>query len=205
MSNVVPTWKAATAYLTGARVSKVADDGLIFQAETTGTSGNVEPTWPTVPPWTVVDSGVTWMLASSFRVQSVAGVAGVLTAFQAANPKLLVQVMTARPRGASTFTMPGAWIQARSETVTFAHDIRYTVVTIPVVVAVQVSDNEQAEAQMDAIMDGLRDAFTLAYHAATPISITAQTAAADTDLPELGMAYLANIIAIASTVQEGRT
>jgi hypothetical protein len=205
MSNFVPTWTAATAYLTGARVSKVSDDGLIFQAEVGGTSGNAEPTWPTTPPWTVVDNGVTWMLASSFRVQSVAGVVSVLTAFQASNPILLVQVMTARPRGASTFTMPGAWLQARSETVSFDHDIRYTVITIPVVVAVQVSDNEQAEAQMDAIMDGLRDAFTLAYHAATPVSITAQTAAADTDLPELGMAYLANIISIASTVQEGRT
>ncbi len=205
MTQYVPAWKAATAYLTGARVSKVADDGLIFQAETTGTSGNAEPTWPTTPPWTVIDSGVTWMLASSFRVQSAAGVASVLNAFKASNPTLLVQVMTARPRGASTFTMPGAWIQARSETVSFEHDIRYTVVTVPVVIAVQVSDNQQAEAQMDAIMDGLRDAFTLAYHVTSSVSITAQTAAADTDLPELGDPYLANIIAIASTVQEGRT
>ncbi len=205
MSNVVPAWKAATAYLTGARVSKVTDDGLIFQAETTGTSGLVEPTWPTTPPWTVMDSGVTWMLASSFRVQSVAGVVGVLSAFTAANPTLLVQFDTAQPRSGSTFSMPGAWLQARSETVSFIHDIRTTVITTPIVVAVQVSDNEQAEAFMDALMDGLRDAFTLAYHAANPVSITAQTAAADTNLPELGMPYLANIIAIASTVQEGRT
>jgi hypothetical protein len=58
---------------------------------------------------------------------------------------------------------------------------------------------------MDAIMDGLRDAFTLAYHAANGVSITAQGVANDQDLPELGVPYLANIISIVSTVSEGRT
>ena len=145
------------------------------------------------------------MLASSFRQQTVAGVEIVLAAFQASNPTLLVQTQTGRPRGANVFTMPGAWIDARSEVATFAHDIRFTTLTTPVVVAVNVSDNVQAEAQMDAIMDGLRDAFTLAYHAANNVSITAQGVANDQDLPELGMPYLANIISIVSTVSEGRT
>ncbi len=205
MSNVVPAWRANTAYLLGARVSEVTDNGLVWQAQVGGTTGNAEPTWPTIPPWTVTDGSVTWMLASSFRQQTVAGVAVVLAAFKAANPTLLVQVQNARPRSASNFTMPGAWIDARNEVATFAHDIRFTTLTTPVVVAVQISDNVQSETLMDAIMDGLRDAFTLAYHAANGVSITAQGVANDQDLPELGMPYLANIISIVSTVSEGRT
>lgn len=204
MSNVVPAWTAATTYATGARVSKVTDDGLIFQASTGGISGNAEPTWPTVPPWTVADNTVTWMSASSFRQQTVTGVATTLAAFQAANPTLLVQVQNARPRSGSNFTMPGAYIDARQESTVFMHDIRQTTLTTPVVVLVQISDNVQAEAQMDAIMDGLRDAFTLAYHSTNSVSITAQAVATDTDLPELGVPYLANVIGIVSTIAEGR-
>jgi hypothetical protein len=205
MANVVPAWTALTVYALGARVSKVTDDGLIFQASTGGTSGAAQPTWPTVHPWTVVDGTVTWMLASSFRQQTVAGVETVLLAFKAANPTLLVQVDTAKPRSGSTFTMPGAYVDARYESVVFMHDIRQTTLTTPVVVLVQVSDNQLAERQMDAIMDGLRDAFTLAYHATNAISITAQNVAQDTDLPELGVPYLANVIGIVSTIAEGRT
>lgn len=204
-TNVVPAWTAAHAYLLGARVSKVTNDGLVFQASAGGTSGNAEPTWPTVPPWTVVDNGVTWMLASSFRQQVVAGVASVLSAFQVSNPALLKQTQNARPRSGSTFTMPGAYIDARNEQTVFMHDIRQTTLTTPVVVLVQISDNVQAETQMDAIMDGLRDAFTLAYHAASAVSISAQAVATDTDLPELGVPYLANVIGIVSTIAEGRT
>lgn len=204
-TNIVPAWAAAHTYATGARVSKVTNDGLIFQASTGGISGNAEPTWPTIAPWTVVDNAVTWMLASSFRQQVVSGVAAVLAAFQAANPTLLVQTMTARPRSGSAFTMPGAYIDARNESTVFMHDIRQTTLTTPVVVLVQISDNQQAEAQMDAIMDGLRDAFTLAYHAANAVSITSQAVATDTELPELGVPYLANVIGIVSTIAEGRT
>lgn len=205
MSQIVPAWTALTAYALGARVSKVTDDGLIFQASAGGTSGAAEPVWPTMHPWTVVDGTVTWMLASSFRQQVVAGVEAVLAAFKAANPTLLVQVDTARPRSGSTFTMPGAYIDARQEQTVFSMGIRQTTLTTPVVVLVQIADNEQAEAQMDAIMDGLRDAFTVAYHAANAVSISAQSLAADTDLPELGVPYLANVIDIVSTIAEGRT
>lgn len=205
MSNIVPSWVAVHTYATGARVSKVTDDGLIFLASTGGTSGAGEPTWPSAPPWTVADGTVTWMLASSFRQQVVAGVETVLLNFKAANPTLLVQVDTARPRSGSTFTMPGAYIDARLEQTVFMHDIRQTTLTTPVVVLVQISDNQGAERQMDAIMDGLRDAFTLAYHAANAVSISAQNLAADTDLPELGVPYLANVIGIVSTIAEGRT
>lgn len=204
MSNVVPAWTANHTYALGARVSKVTDDGLIFQVSTAGTSGNAEPAWPSGPPWTVTDNTVVWMLASSFRQQTVTGVATVLSAFKTANPTLLVQTSSARPRSGSTFAMPGAYIDARQENTVFMHDIRQTTLTTPVVVLVNLSDNEQAEAQMDAIMDGLRDAFTLAYHATNGVSITAQAVAADTDLPELGVPYLANVIGIVSTIAEGR-
>ncbi len=101
--------------------------------------------------------------------------------------------------------MPGAYIDARLEQTVFMHDIRQTTLTTPVVVLVQISDNQLAERQMDAIMDGLRDAFTLAFHATNPVSITAQSLAQDTDLPELGVPYLANVIGIVSTIAEGRT
>lgn len=206
MTNAVPAWLPAHTYALGARVSKVVDDGWVFYASVGGLSGNAEPVWPDpyIPPHTVVDNAVTWSQASSIRQQTVTGVGGVLTAFQVANPALLVQTMSARPRSASTVSLPCAYIDARQEQTVFIHDIRQTTLTTPVVVLVQVSDNEQAEAQMDAIMDGLRDAFTLAYHAVNNVSITSEGLAQDADIPELGIPTLGNVISIVTTIAEGR-
>src|SRR5690242_18555615 len=99
----LPVWTAGTAYLLGARVTPVSPDGTVWLAESPGTSGGTQPTWPTHEPWTVVDGGVTWGLASSFRARCVAGVYDVLSDFRDANPTLLKGLAHARPKSMTNF------------------------------------------------------------------------------------------------------
>lgn len=200
----LPAWASGTAYLAGARVSPTVPDGTAWLAETGGTSGGTEPTWPTAEPWTVVDGGVTWGLASTFRARCVAGVYAVLTDFRSANPTLLKGLWRARPKSMTNLDLPGAYLGPRRETVAHGSQIRQTTLTVPVTAIVPVPDNAEAETFMDDLMDALRDAFTLNYHAASGFSITSQEGADDGDQPEGGVPYLANSLAIVNTIAEGR-
>lgn len=200
----LPTWTANTAYVVGTRVTKVADDNTVWLVETAGTSGNAEPTWPIVAPWTVADGGVSWGLASSFRRKCVVGVYGVLTSFVTANPTLLRTGRKARPKSLTNADLPCAWLDPRRETVTHGGSIRQTTLTVPVKVAVPVPDNAEAETLLDDILDGLRDAFTLNYHAVSGFAITGQDSADEFDEPEGGVPYLVNTLLVVNTIAEGR-
>lgn len=52
-------WQASTAYSAKDVVKKTTNDGEVMIAETSGTTGGTEPTWP-VDGGNVVDGGVTW-------------------------------------------------------------------------------------------------------------------------------------------------
>lgn len=55
------TWAASTAYVVNQVVRPTAGNGWLYAATNAGTSAGAQPTWPTVPGQTVVDSGVTWV------------------------------------------------------------------------------------------------------------------------------------------------
>ena len=200
----LPIWTATTVYAVGTRITPVTADGTVWLVETAGTSGAGEPTWPTNAPWTVTDGTVHWGLGSSFRAKCVAGVYTVLSDFRTANPTLLKGLWHARPKSMTNLDLPGAYLGTRRETVVHGSDIRQTTLSIPVTAVVPVPDNAEAELFMDDLMDGLRDAFTLHYHAASGFSITAQEAADEGDQPEGGVPYLANSLVIVNTIGEGR-
>lgn len=200
-----PAWTTVTAYVAGARVTKVTDDGTNWIVETAGTSGVAEPTWPTVQPWTVTDGTVHWGLASSFRQQTVTGILAVLTAFKTANPTILAGVYAAPPKSGTVVDTPHAYIADRPEADTIAHDIRTRSLSVTVVLRDFVPDNLQAVLRMDALVDGLIDAFTLNYHAAGGYSITAQTGTASAAIPEQEVPMLTEEITVSSVITEGRT
>ncbi len=64
-SSALTAWAAGTAYVVNEVRRKVADNGHVYVVLVAGTSGGVEPTWPTTPGGTVTDGGVTWGEAGS--------------------------------------------------------------------------------------------------------------------------------------------
>lgn len=53
-------WNASTAYALNTRVMLQQTNGFWYLCTVAGTTGTVQPTWPTVNGATVVDGGVTW-------------------------------------------------------------------------------------------------------------------------------------------------
>lgn len=202
----LPIWTAMTAYGQYARVTKVVTDGTVWSAQTPGTSGAAEPTWPTVAPWTVVDGTVTWGLGSSFRADAVAGVMALLQTFMASNPTLLKSVSAARPKSAATMSLPGVFIGDRSESSVQGQEIRTRTLDGLVVVAVdKTPDNVQAMNRLDILVDALEDLFTSGYHAISGYSILELTAVADVSFTETGGTYQAVEFSLGNTfLTEGR-
>jgi hypothetical protein len=184
-----PAWQANTTYLVTARVTKVTPDGTAWWATSaTGVSGNVEPTWPTVEPWIVVDNTVTWALASSEREQQVAGLYAVLQLFQAANPTLLLQISASRPKNISNMSKPFAYVGDRDETMDVGSHIRTrTFNGLGVVVGDVTPDNAESESRMDFLVDGLVDCFTKYYHAASSRALTNPSGVNGFQPPEEGL------------------
>jgi hypothetical protein len=56
----VSTWQASTYYVVGRVVKPTVANGFYYEAQTSGTTGASQPTWPTTLGNTVVDGGVTW-------------------------------------------------------------------------------------------------------------------------------------------------
>lgn len=206
LPQTTPAWVALTAYEVGARVTATTPDGLNWYATTAGTSGPAEPTWPTSDPWTVVDGGVTWRLATSFRQMAMAGLYATLVAFRSANPWALKGLATARPANLGNLDLPGAYIDGADETITHNGGTRTrTMSGLGVMVVLPQPDNAEAENAMDAIIDALMDAFTAAYHAVDGSSILVQTAVTEVPLDEDGGHYLGNRITFGQTSKtEGR-
>lgn len=53
-------WAGTTAYVAGQIVIPTVANGFVYQCVVGGTSGNSQPTWPTIVGESVSDSGVTW-------------------------------------------------------------------------------------------------------------------------------------------------
>lgn len=183
-----PTWQANHSYLVTARVTKVTTDGTAWWATVAGTSGNVEPTWPTVEPWTVVDGTVTWAHASSERQQQVAGLYASLATFQAANPTLLVGISASRPKSLNSVSMPFAFVGDRDESMDVGAHIRTrTFSGLQIIVCDIMPSNAEAEARIDFVVDGLVDLFTKNFHSASARAITQPSGVNGYQPPEEGV------------------
>jgi hypothetical protein len=199
----VPVWQANTAYSAGARVSPNPADGTNWYANVGGTSGGSQPVWPTVAPWTVTDGGVTWYRATSFRQNVRSGLLAALQTFQAANPTLLRQIAAARPRSISNTSLPTAYIGPLPEAIAQGGQVRGRKLSGSVVVVDVVPDNVEAEGRMDACVDGIVDALTLAYHAPGAPALFTLTGVEETPWDEGGQ-YLANTVTFEAWLGEGR-
>lgn len=188
----LPVWTALHAYLVGARVTPVSPNQTVWSVKVAGTSGAAQPTWPTAEPWTVVDGTVTWQLASNVRQEAVRAAYGVLTAFKAANPTLLLQCAPARPKSFSNVSYPFAYVGARDEIlpVATAGLAQRTFTGLSVVAVDEVPDNIEAEARMDILMDGLWDVFMYAYHAIDGYSILQPSGITQIDPDPAGGSHL---------------
>lgn len=75
----VPVWQATTAYNKISTVKPTAGNGRIYDPLSTttgGTTGGVEPTWPTTPGDTVVDGTVTWVARAYGSIRNEIRVTG---------------------------------------------------------------------------------------------------------------------------------
>lgn len=119
-------------------------------------------------------------MATTFRNDIAAGIASTLTAFQTANPDLLRAVYRARPE--SMPDLPAAWIDGRSESVGHSEQVRTRTMTVSVVVVRRITNNAEAMAAFDVLVDRLVDAFSAVPQFATG-TIWDQMSIADEDAP----------------------
>lgn len=201
----VPVWAAGATYLPGARVTPDPPDTTNWVTYGGGISGGTQPLWPTTDPWSIVDGTVTWTIGSSFRQLVSAGLLAVLTAFRDANPTLLKGVRSARPNSYDTVDKPGAFLDGGNETLTWPQSQRQRDLGTTVTVFTAVPDIAEGQNGMDVLIDGLLDAFTHAYHAASGRSIVLPTSIAQVELQDgRGASYLGYTFTFSNTVQEGR-
>lgn len=207
LAQTTPPWVALTAYLAGARVTPVTSNGLNWYATVGGTSAAAEPVWPTTDPWTIVDGTVTWRLATSFRQMTTAAVLATCNAFKLANPWALPgSVLGARPKSYSNMSLPGIFVDSMDETVAHFSGVRTRTFTgLTAVLVVQAPDNAQTSNYTDAIVDGLMDAFTAAFHAIDGSSILQLTSVTEVPLDEGVSSYVGEVFSFAVTAKtEGR-
>lgn len=98
-------------------------------------------------------------MATTFRSDIAAGILTTLNTFIAAHPTLLLRAYRARPENI-TVDMPAAFIDARPETVNHDSQIRTRIMSPSVVVVREYTDNPEAMAAFDTLVDLLVDAFT---------------------------------------------
>ena len=183
---------------------KVTPDTTNWITYAGGTSDGVEPVWPSAPPWTVLDGSVTWTPGSAWRQQVSAGLLTVLNNFAAANPTLLKGIATARPKSMGNFDLPGAFIDGGDETVTYNEGVRIRHLATSVTAVTMVPDNQEAQTGMDALLDGLIDAFTAGLHAGSGASLVQATSIRQVDVTDLGMKTLGYQFPFDNYVAEGR-
>lgn len=119
-------------------------------------------------------------MATTFRTDIVGGIEAVLLAFRTAHPTLLLGVHRARPE--SFPDLPAAYISNRPEAITHYQGTRTRTMQPSVVVVRRITDNEEAMAAFDTLVDLLVDAFTAVPQFAAG-TIWDQLAVADEDAP----------------------
>jgi len=101
------------------------------------------------------------MVASTFRADTTAGIVTVLNGVIAAHPTLLLRAYPSRPANV-TVDLPAAFVENRPETVSHDSQTRTRLMTPSVIVVREYTDNAEAMAAFDILVDFLVDAFTAA-------------------------------------------
>jgi hypothetical protein len=95
---------------------------------------------------------------TTFRADIAAGIEAVLNAFKTTHPDLLLAVYRARPE--SLPDLPAAFIDSRPETITHDSGTRTRTMAPSVVVVRRLTNNAEAMATFDTLVDLMVDAFT---------------------------------------------
>lgn len=138
----------------------------------------------------------------TFRVDLVAALRSTLNTYKTANPTLLRDVHTARP--AHIGETPVAWIGNRNESETHDSGTRTRLITVDVVIADVIPDNEQAAGRMDTLWDALVDTFTAAPHMVSGSSVVEVTSIAEGEDDYGGVPYRILVITVSANLIEGR-
>jgi hypothetical protein len=141
-------------------------------------------------------------MPTTFRVDVVTGIVSTLNTYKSSNPTLLRDVHTARP--AHIGETPVAWLGNRNETEVHTTGLRDRVISVDVVVADVVPDNEQAAGRMDILWDALADAFTAAPHLVSSSSVAEVTTIAEGEVDYGGVPYRVLIFTVQAIKSEGR-
>ncbi len=198
---VVPT---NTNYQTG------VFDGYTWRCTTAGTSSGTEPTWPTNPSInpTVTDGGtLVWSVGTGFQQAIQAGVTNLVTAFAQANPTLIRQIRTVRPRSFTGQTaLPCFFIGDLNETIATANGIRTRQVTgFSAYLVDMLGEQQDSNNRLNFAKDVLTDLFTDNFHAISGRSNFQHIATLDTEFDEGGVIFPAAEFQFGQTsVAEGR-
>ncbi len=202
-----PTWKAATAYALTAVVIPTTFAGYTWRCTTAGTSGNVEPTWPTDPSTTptIADGGVTWSVGSGARQAYQAGLVSIVTTFAQANPTIIRKVRSVAPLSFSNSELPLFYVGDMAESISTGQGIRTrTFSGFSAYLVDALGSPDESNDRMNFAADALADLFTANQHAANGRSIFQHVATNDTELGDLHLPALEFLFA-QSAVSEGRT
>ena len=216
MADWQPYWLPNHAYALGAVVVPTDTnyktgvfDGYTWRATTAGTSAGTEPTWPTNPTVTptINDGGtLVWSVGTGFRQAIQAGLSGIVTTFAQANPTIIRQIRTVRPKTFTTAALPCFFIGDLNETIATANGIRTRQVTgfsayLVDILGEQIESNDRFNFAVDA----LTDLFTANFHAISGRSNFQHTATLDTEFEEGGVIFPAAEFQFGQTsVAEGR-
>jgi hypothetical protein len=114
-------------------------------------------------------------MATTFRVDLVAGVTTMMNAYIATNPTLLIRHYRSRPTQFAD--LPASYLDLRPETVSHSQGLRDRVASPSVVVVTRLTDNGETTDIHDVLVDSLLDWFTSYPHIVTGTVWDAMTVA----------------------------
>lgn len=97
-------------------------------------------------------------MATTFRTDIVTGLLAVLNGVVAANPTLLIRAYRARPEGFPD--LPAAYIDGRPEQITQDSQVRTRIMAPEIVIVRRITNNDEAMAATDTLVDIIVDAIT---------------------------------------------
>jgi hypothetical protein len=139
------------------------------------------------------------------RVATVSGLKGLLDAYRASNPSLLIATHTTRPPSFNK-GVPAAWVGSRSEP-RISHDsgTRTRIVDWTIGVVDEITDNEETMGRLDAVVDGILDLITDTPHVVTgAITSVVSITSDEEEAAASGVYYAKAVLRGRTEIIEGR-